>query len=395
MNTIVETWRQYSVAERDRRWNAVRAGAAKAGLDCIFVPLGNSIDARYLTQIRGAVQSAAIVLPTDGREPIVITEYGTNNWIAAPHAVRRAWSEPLAQMLLDAGMERARIGVVGLKGGIYSHVRSPDGVVNESSFAHVMSRLPKATFEDATDIVGAVRFVKSDEEIEQLRRGAEIAELAIDAMARAAAPGVDAALLYAVAMEQMLERGCEFYPLALYIQQISESQGRRWTNPPHGIRLREGSLILNEVSAVWGHQVAQEDQPVLLGAIPETWKPVVELQRDVFYAGLERLKPGVTFGELNDFISGYGGGRGRTLTLMHGRGYGDDGPLIIRSQLPSSEGRAGVERLELQEGNVFTFKPIAQSADGQIEFTWGGDVVVTASGGKPLFRREHGMIEIR
>src|SRR3954454_6875924 len=68
MSTIVETWRQYSVAERDRRWNAVRAGAAKAGLDCVFVPLGNSTDARYLTQIRGAVQSAAIVRPTE-RQP--------------------------------------------------------------------------------------------------------------------------------------------------------------------------------------------------------------------------------------------------------------------------------------------------------------------------------------
>src|SRR5207302_3005647 len=133
-----------------------RAGAAKAGLDCIFIPLGNSIDARYLTQIRGAVQSASIVLPTDGRDPTVITEYGSNGWISEPHKVGRAWSEPMAQMLLDAGMERARIGVAGLKGGMFSHVRSPDGVVNETPFSHVTSRLPNATFEDATDIVGAV-----------------------------------------------------------------------------------------------------------------------------------------------------------------------------------------------------------------------------------------------
>jgi Xaa-Pro dipeptidase len=390
MSTVVDTWRQYSVAERDRRWNAVRAGAAKAGLDCVFVPLGNSIDARYLTQIRGAVQSACIVLPTDGRDPTVITEYGTNNWIPAPNKVGRAWSEPMAQMLLDAGMEKARIGVVGLKGGIYSHVRSPDGVVNETSFAHVIQRLPNATFADATDIVGAVRFVKGAEEIESLRRGATIAESAIAEMVRVAAPGTDPALLYAVAMEKMLEQGSEFYPLALYIQQIGAPQGRRWTNPPHGIRLQKDSLILDEVSTVWGHQVAQEDQPILLGTIPDAWKPVIELQRDVFYAGLERLKPGTTFGELNAFISGFGTGRGRTLTLMHGRGYGDDGPLIVRSQLPP-----GVERLELQAGNAFIFKPIAQSEDGDIEFTWGGDVVVTESGGKPLFKRDHGMIEIR
>ncbi len=391
MSTIVDTWREYSIAERDRRWNGVRAGAAMAGLDCVFVPLGNSIDARYLTQIRGAVQSSCIVLPTDGREPTVITEYGTNNWISEPHKVGRAWSEPMAQMLLDAGMQRARIGVAGLKGGTFSHVRSPDGVVNETPFAHVMQRLPNATFEDATDIVGAVRFVKSDEEIALLTRGAEIAEAAIDEIVKVVAPGVDASLLYAVAMEKMLEMGSEFYPLALYIQQLGAPQGRRWTNPPHGIRLEKNTLITDEVSAVWGHLVAQEDQPILVGSIPEAWKPVIDVQRDVFYAGLERMKPGTTFGELNEFVTGFGASRGlRTMTLMHGRGYGDDGPLIVRSEVPP-----GVDKIELQSGNVFIFKPIAQNADGTIEFTWGGDVVVTESGARPLFKRKHGMIEIR
>ncbi len=44
--TTLNVWREYSLAERDRRWNMVREGAAKANLDCIFVPVGNSVDAR-------------------------------------------------------------------------------------------------------------------------------------------------------------------------------------------------------------------------------------------------------------------------------------------------------------------------------------------------------------
>ena len=46
-------WKGYSLAERDRRWNAVRANAARDGLDCVMVMKGNRIDARYLTQIMG------------------------------------------------------------------------------------------------------------------------------------------------------------------------------------------------------------------------------------------------------------------------------------------------------------------------------------------------------
>src|ERR1051325_6400925 len=74
----VHIWNGYSLAERDRRWNAVRANAAAAGLDCVWVPLcldphnfslspeqprGARSDARSLT----LMENASIVLPTDGR----------------------------------------------------------------------------------------------------------------------------------------------------------------------------------------------------------------------------------------------------------------------------------------------------------------------------------------
>ena len=71
----------------------------------------------------------------------------------------------MGEALLDLGMERARIGVVGLKGGSVTHCSSIDGVVNHTALAQVMSKLPNATFGDATDVIGLVRYVKSEEEI--------------------------------------------------------------------------------------------------------------------------------------------------------------------------------------------------------------------------------------
>src|SRR5437763_1667603 len=47
----------YSLAERDRPWSVVRKAAAEAGFDCIFVPVGNGSDARYLTD--GGVEAMA------------------------------------------------------------------------------------------------------------------------------------------------------------------------------------------------------------------------------------------------------------------------------------------------------------------------------------------------
>ena len=40
------TWSGYSLAERDWRWQRVRDNAAKAGFECIFVPL--CVDGRNL-----------------------------------------------------------------------------------------------------------------------------------------------------------------------------------------------------------------------------------------------------------------------------------------------------------------------------------------------------------
>src|SRR3989442_14537898 len=86
-------WTGYSLAERDWRWQRVRDDAAEAGFDCTFVPLcvdgrnlhlsleqarGTRSDGKYLTQL----ENAAVVLPTDGRAPIIVTGRGeTNNWL--------------------------------------------------------------------------------------------------------------------------------------------------------------------------------------------------------------------------------------------------------------------------------------------------------------------------
>ena len=374
-------WAGYSLAERDRRWQAVRANAAEAGLDCVWVPLGNCIDGRYLTQLR----SSSIVLPTDGSLPIAIADRGSKNaWVPEPRLTSRDWAEPMAQALIDAGMERARIGVVGLLGGRFSHVRAADGVVVHSAFAHVRSKLPNARFENATDAVGRVRYVKSDEELACLRRAVEIAEAGVREMIAQAKPGVDAAVLYARVMRCMLEMGSEYYPLALRI-----GESARLTEPAAGLRLERGALITNEVSAVWGTQVAQEDQPILLGKLPDAWKPVIELQREAFELGLQLMKPGAELGQLIDAINGLGAKRGlRTSILMHGRGAGDDGPLLT----PRATGD-DVREVRIEKNTAWVWKPTASTADGRISFSWGGDAVVGESGAEALFKRQHGMVE--
>ncbi|HWP60613.1 MAG TPA: M24 family metallopeptidase [Candidatus Acidoferrales bacterium] len=383
----VLVWAGYSLAERDRRWRAVREAASKAGFDCVLVPLGDGIDGRYMTQLR----CSAMALPTDGRPPIVIADRSSRNeWVPDPWQTGREWAEPMAEALVDLGMRRGRIGVAGLRRGKVTHVSSPEGVVNHTALAEVMRKLPDAAFEDATDVIGFVRYVKSEEELEFVRRSAAVAAAGVEEAVKLARPGLDAAVLYAGVMERLLELRSEYYPLALTIDSIDGRAPKRYTNPPLGRRLEEQSLIVAEVNAIVGAQLTQICQPVVLGKMPDAWRPVVELHEELYEAGLELMKPGAELAALKELADGFGARRGmKAFAQLQGCGYGDDGPLVN-----AKVSRARLDDLRIQAGNAFLWKPLVMTADETIRFAWGGPVIVTPRGAEPLLLRPHGMVSI-
>jgi Xaa-Pro aminopeptidase len=395
-------WAGYSLAERDWRWRRVRDNAAKAGFDCIFVPLcvdgrnlhlsleqahGTRSDCRFLTQL----ENAAVIMPTDGRKPIVISDDESgNDWVPEFRSVETSWGKSMAQALIDAGMERARIGVSGIRRGFYTHGRAYHGVVNHSSYVDVLRLLPNATFENATEVVGQARYVKSEEQIACLRRGAAIAAAGIDKMIEFARPGMDEGVLFTQVMKRMVELGSEYYPMAFYSGLHGEGRLPRFEDPAEGRTLKPMYRIANEVDAVFGGLIAQEQQPIFLGPIPEAWKSAIEVQRDLYYAALEQLRPSRPFAELMDLVNAFGEKRGaKSIMLMHGRGYGDDGPLFT----PQNRGARNRDVL-IEKGNVFIMKPIVKTADDSFDTSWGGCVLVTDNGGEPLVKRTPGMVSI-
>lgn len=396
------TWKGFSLAERDRRWDAVRKNAAQRGFDCILAPLcvdgrnqhlsleqarGMRSDGRYLALL----DNAAVILPTDGRKAVVISDLPGNEWIPEPRSPGHSWGETMAAALAESGMERARIGVTGLERGKMVHGRAYAGVVNHTSYAELLRRLPNAKFEDDKDTVAFARYMKSQEEVDCLRRGATIAAAGIEEMARVARPGVTDAHLYTSVMRRMLELGSGYYPLALYTGPLDAARLPRFEDPPEGRTLQPTYRIHNEVDALWGGLIAQEQQGFILGPVPEAWQRVADLQRDLFYAGLERMKPGVVFGDFIDSVNSFGDKRGmKSLILMHGRGYGDDGPLLT----PQDRGEK-VRDVVMHEGNVFVWKPIAMSDDEKIQYSWGGCVVVTKNGAEQFVKRTPGIISIQ
>ena len=384
----------------------VRRNAAAAGLDAVLVPLcvsgwnlrqsletarGADADGRYLTML----DNAALVLPSDGRAPTVSTERGSSNsWIVEAVSVHRdhagSWGAAMVDAIAALNLASSRIGVAGLVGGRVTHVRAADGVVNYSAFVNVIHAFPNAQFEDASDVVGYARYVKSDEEIACLQRGSEMLESAIEVMIECARPGVELSEIYARSTRRLLELGGQYQALAIIFGPAGGGLPMRFHDPVLGQRIEDGYLVDNEMHVIWGGLISQEVQPFVLGPTPAGFDEVIPAHRELFDGGLELMRPGVQFGELIDYTRSFAQDRGmESEIIMHGRGHGNDGPLLT-----PADGGERIRTVSFEAGNVFVWKPQLFARDKSVNLIWGGNVQCTPTGGVRMGRREHGLVSI-
>ena len=243
---------------------------------------------------------------------------------------------------------------------------------------------------DATAILDEVRYVKSDEEIGVLAKSMEINELAIRAEIEAAKVGVKDWEVWAAMHYAMTRNGSE---LSVHCFWVSGKNPKRTLTRPSMRLLERGDAIINEIEASWIGYRAQGVQPVFVEVIDPVQAELIEVQREVFNRVVENLKPGVTVGELAELTksavqsaapkSGPAAGAQGVLN-MHGRGQGDDGPIIT----PHAKSPRQLA-VAMRENMVFICKPSAISADGEYICQWGDTVVVTKNGGRRLGKRAH------
>ena len=201
---------RFSIAERDRRYAAVRGEMAARGLDCLIVPHNTGDwdsfqpDVRYLTCIGGGGSAAAVVFPIEG-EPIAFCREApraafwkrAQDWVSDVRAPQNAvWSDAIVAAIRDLGWESARIGVAGLAGVM----RDPEGTVSYGEYVGITGQLPNATFENATAFMHDIRMKKSAEEIGAFERAAVCSDAVSEAIFETARPGAGELEVYAAMM---------------------------------------------------------------------------------------------------------------------------------------------------------------------------------------------------
>ena len=391
---------RFSLAERDRRWKAVREKMAAQNIDVIVTPqnTGHSMDfqanTRYLTHCGGGGDAdIAAVFPLNGAVTAIATSADprwteTQDWTTDIREARRAYGRVIVERLKELNVERGRIGITGL--GEVEGTRTPEGTILHGTWQRIRDAFPNAELVDATPILTEVRYIKSREEIDVLAKSMEIVELGFRAEIETARPGVRDWDVWAATQYALMRHGSE---MPVHCNWVSGKGSRRTLTRPSMRILELGDLIMNEVEASWIGYRSQGVQPVFVGKADPAHEELIKVQREIFNRLMENLKPGVTVKELSELTlavataaapkSGPAAGARGSLN-MHGRGAGDDGPIITRHAKSPRQ-----LAVALQENMAFIFKPSAVSAGGESISTWGDTIVITGGGGRRLGKRPH------
>jgi Xaa-Pro aminopeptidase len=391
---------RFSLAERDRRWRAVRELMRRDRLDVIITPqnTGHSMDyqanTRYLTHVGGGGDSdIAAVFPLDGEVTAIATSAAprwptVQDWTKDVREARRNYGPVIVERLKELGVERGRIGITGL--GETEGTRTPEGTIFYGTWKNIRESFPHAELIDATDILAEVRYTKSQEEIDALTKSMEIIEKGIEAKIKAASPGARDWDVWAAAQCALMMNGSE---MPVHCNWVSGKNPVRTLTRPSMRLLERGDLIINEIEASWMGYRSQGVQPVFVEVADPTHMELIKVQREVFNRVAAALKPGVTVAELAELTrksgaaaapkSGPAANAKADLT-MHGRGAGDDGPIITNHARSAKQ-----LAVAIKANMVFICKPSAVTADGKSICTWGDTVVVTQNGARRLGKRPH------
>ncbi|NYF25173.1 Xaa-Pro peptidase family protein [Sporosarcina sp. JAI121] len=230
---------------------------------------------------------------------------------------------------------------------------------------------PDAKFARLDDQLNSMRNIKSEDELTNLRKAAELADYAIEVGCREIAEGkTELEVLMAIEFE-MKKKGAE--RMAFDTMVLSGPK----TASPHGTpgdrKIQKGDFILFDLGVVYKGYCSDITRTVAFGEPLDAMREIYETVRKAEQAAVDLVRPGVKAMEIDkaarDVIELAGYGEYFTHRIGHGLG-------ISVHEFPSM---TGTNELALEEGMVFTIEPgiYHPSITGvRIE----DDVVVTADG---------------
>ncbi len=243
----------------------------------------------YLTGHRFSAHERLFLLlvPREGEPVAVVPALEEDNW---HHAV---------PSVTDIHLWDDADGPLAAAKAAFGHFAAAKEVGVESlgcrflEYSHIVRQLPNASISSADAVVDSLRLIKSGEEAAKMRRAAEIAESALEAVIATVKVGSREAEIASLLASKLLEGGGE--GISFPIIALSGPKSAL----PHGIpddrEVASGELLLLDFGTSFGGYHSDITRTFVVGAEPsDAVREMYEAVRDANARGRAAAKPGLT-----------------------------------------------------------------------------------------------------
>jgi len=165
-------------------------------------------------------------------------------------------------------------------------------------FNYLSSAAEKASFSDASGLIGSLRAVKDSAEIQQMKNAVQIAQKALQDALKQARIGMTEKELANELVIQLLKHGSEphlpFSPIV--------SSGPNGANPhaqPSERKLSVGDLLIIDWGASWNGYASDLTRTFGVGKVDTKYKHIHDIVQQANAAGREAAEPGAACGDID------------------------------------------------------------------------------------------------
>ena len=329
---------QISTQELQRRWKAVREAMKGEGIDVLIMQNTNQFLGGYVKWFTDVPAfygyPTTLVFPREDEMTVInigpkmdpessLTDLSTKAWayrgvktrFTAPYFPYLHYSKTYdAELVVDLlePMKDCTIGFVAL------------GHIPAAFHDFIKTNLPSAKFTDATDLVDGIKAVKSDEEIDLIKKTAVLQDTVFETALKALEPGKRDFEIMALVQYTAQKLGSEQHlimagsaPMGVPCPMIK----RHFMNR----EIREGDqfTLMIEVNGPGG-LYTELSRTCVLGKASDELLEACEIAKEVQQVTLDRMRPGAYPRELfaanNEFLRSKGLPEEKRL-YAHGQGY--------------------------------------------------------------------------
>jgi len=185
------------------------------------------------------------------------------------------------------------LGITGkhLKIGVASFLDTSVTIMNA-----IREAFPEAEIINAGDVMVELRSIKSENELNCLREGYRIAELASQQVIKEIRPGMTELQMVGVAQRVVYENGAEYEGLPMYV--FSEASTRHAISRSSYRQFKKGDIVQLNLSAKIDGYSASIGYPVVLGKLEGFRRDVVLFGRDAHFWTQKQVKAGVVASDI-------------------------------------------------------------------------------------------------